>query len=142
MDPKKPKMDPKKENSSIKKSAMVVLGADRAITKSRGPKWRKKGKPGVITVCTGREGHTEKVQAIWQEDLKTDDVPDPEAFILVATEVAHMSSTQVRSLLDKLNSALEKEEKQAIARELVAEKMLSEVVVSYIVENENDLYLK
>jgi hypothetical protein len=120
---------------------LVVLGADRAMGRPERAKWRRPAKDGLVTVCIGRAGESQRVQEHYRADLAADLVPEPDSFLFVTREVGAVSSTVVRSELRQLHAAATLEEKRSAARRLVEQGYLHPAVASYILEHERDLYL-
>jgi nicotinic acid mononucleotide adenylyltransferase len=120
---------------------MVVVGADRALNRPERAKWRRPRPEGLVTVCVGRGGDTERVRACFSADLAANQVVDPASFILIDGEVSPVSSSQVRSELQLLHQAHGPEDKRRIARLLVENGFLHDRVAAYVLANEQDLYL-
>jgi nicotinic acid mononucleotide adenylyltransferase len=120
---------------------LVVLGADRAMGRPERAKWRRPAKEGMVTVCIGRAGESQRVQEHYRADLRANVVPDPHSFLFVTQEVGAMSSTVVRSELQRLHDAATAEQKRTAAQRLVEQGFLHSLVAAYILEHERGLYL-
>jgi hypothetical protein len=120
---------------------LVVLGADRAMGRPEQAKWRRPAKEGMVTVCIGRAGESERVQKQYSADLEAKLVPDPHSFLFITEEVGAMSSTVVRSELQRLHAAATAEAKQRAAQRLVELGFLHPLVAAYLLDHERDLYL-
>jgi nicotinic acid mononucleotide adenylyltransferase len=120
---------------------LVVLGADRAMGRPERAKWRRPAKEGIVTVCIGRAGESQRAHGAYRADLSASLVPDPSSFLFITQEVGAVSSTVVRSELNRLHAVATVEEKQSAAQTLVEQGLLHPVVAAYILEHEQDLYL-
>jgi nicotinic acid mononucleotide adenylyltransferase len=120
---------------------LVVLGADRAMGRPERAKWRRPAKEGMVTVCIGRAGESQRVQEQYRADLRANLVLDPHSFLFVTQEVGAVSSTAVRSELQRLHAASTTEQKRTAAQRLVEQGFLHPLVAEYILEHEGDLYL-
>jgi nicotinic acid mononucleotide adenylyltransferase len=120
---------------------LVVLGADRAMGTPERAKWRRRAKEGMVTVCIGRAGVSQRVHEQYSADVRANLVPDPQSFLFVTQEVGAVSSTIVRSELQLLHAATTALEKRTAAQRLVEQGFLHPLVAAYIVEHERDLYL-
>jgi nicotinic acid mononucleotide adenylyltransferase len=120
---------------------LVVLGADRAMGRPERAKWRRPAKEGIVTVCIGRAGESQRVQEHYSADVRANLVPDPQSFLFVTQEVGSVSSSVVRSELQRLHAAATSEEKGTAARRLVEQGFLHPLVAAYILEHERDLDL-
>jgi nicotinic acid mononucleotide adenylyltransferase len=120
---------------------LVVLGADRAMGRPERAKWRRPTKEGMVTVCVGRTGESQRVQEHYRADLRANLVPDPHSFLFVTQEVGPVSSTLVRSELQRLHAASTTEEKRMAAQRMVEQAFLHPLVAAYILDHEPDLYL-
>ena len=74
----------------------VIVGADRAMSRSGKGKWNSKSK--CISVCVGRKGTTEAVRQVFREDDEVGRVVNPD-FYIVDTELDDVSSTNIRKCL-------------------------------------------
>jgi nicotinic acid mononucleotide adenylyltransferase len=120
---------------------LVVLGADRAMGRPERAKWRRPAKEGVVTVCIGRAGESQRVQEQYRADLDANLVPAPSSFLFVTQEVAAVRSTVVRTELQRLHAVATAEEKRTAARSMVEKAFLHPLVAAYLLEHERDLYL-
>jgi nicotinic acid mononucleotide adenylyltransferase len=118
---------------------LVALGADRAMGKSERAKWRRPAKEGIITVCIGRAGGSQRIQEHYSADLRASLVPDPQSFLFVTQEVGTVTSSVVRSELQDLHAVATSEEKRIAAQRLVEQGFLHASVAEYILEHERDL---
>jgi hypothetical protein len=120
---------------------LVALGADRAMGKPERAKWRRPAKEGMVTVCIGRAGESQRVQEHYSADVRANLVPDPQSFLFVTREVGAVSSSVVRSQLQGLHGVTTSEEKRIAAQRLVEQGFLHALVAAYILDHEQDLYL-
>lgn len=116
----------------------VVVGADRAMSKGGKGKWAK-SHPGVITICIGRTGSTEKVQAAFKADVARNASIDPDSFLAVSIETENVSSTLIRTYLKQIRGPQSQAE---IAQQLVDKGYETLEVASYIVTHFDDLYIR
>jgi hypothetical protein len=130
---------PRRQREDIR--VLVVLGADRAMGRPERAKWRRPAKEGMVTVCIGRAGESQRVQEHYSADLGANLVPDPSSFLFVTQEAGAVSSTVVRSELQRLHAAATPEEKRSAAQWLEERGFLHPLVAAYILEHERDLYL-
>ena len=118
---------------------LVVLGADRVMGRPERAKWRRTPKEGMVTVCIGRAGESQKVLECYRADVSTNLVPDPRSFLFVTQEVGAVSSTAVRSELRRVHEAPTPEDKRAAAERLVEQGLLHASVAAHILEHERSL---
>jgi len=81
---------------------LVVMGPDRAMGRPEQAIWRRPGKEGIVTVCVGRAGETERVLEYYNEDVRANLIPDPSVFLFITQDVGGLSSTTVRQHLREL----------------------------------------
>lgn len=130
----------KKELDNASAKVAVIVGADRAMTKSNNAKWNKK--TNNITVCIGRKGTSiSEIKSAFVEDLKLGVVENPD-FYIVEKELDNISSTDVRTALAELDNTDTAQEKSDIIEGIVNKGWIKESVGKYILENLDDLYLK
>ena len=80
----------------------VIVGADRAMSRSGKGKWTSKSK--CISVCVGRKGTTEAVRQVFREDDEVGRVVNPD-FYIVDTELDDVSSTNIRKCLRHVDTS-------------------------------------
>ena len=120
---------------------LVVVGADRAMGTPARAKWRRAPKEGMVTVCIGRAGESQRVLECYRADVKANRVPAPHSFLFVTQEVGAVSSTAVRSELRRVHEAPTPEDKCAVAERLVERGLMHPAVAAYVLEHESRLYL-
>lgn len=130
----------------------VVVGADRAMSKSGKTKWTRRIFPrDAMLVCVGRQGDTEAVVAAANESTRKASMEDAGAdadadrpqFIMIEQEVAPLSSTLARQQLNRLLEATTPEQKETTTRELQSDCVLSAPVLQYFLTHmhEPDFFL-
>ena len=86
----------KREENWPHAKVAVIMGADRAMSRTGHKKWNTQTK--CVTVCVGRRGTTEAVKQAYLEDYKLDLVTNKD-FYIVDTELDNVSSTKIRKCL-------------------------------------------
>ena len=116
----------------------VIVGADRAMSRSGKGKWTSKSK--CISVCVGRKGTTEAVRQVFREDDEVGRVVNPD-FYIVDTELDDVSSTNIRKCLRHVDTSdCETETSNATALEVsVSQYDVSHDVSGTEQSQENDL---
>jgi len=112
----------------------VVVGADRATTKSGGFK-AKKPKNDLITICVGRPGTTEKIRA----SVQTLEPDFRKSFFLVEKEALDVSSTKIRKLLEDMRKDVVSKEETIL--KLIEGNYESKETAEYLISNIGILYL-
>ena len=92
----------------------VLVGADRAMSKSGQKKWKTKNK--CITICVGRKGKTDEIKKAYGEDCKHDLVTNANFFI-VDKELDNVSSTEIRRELRQAGESLRTQQNSGIAKD-------------------------
>jgi len=106
--------NPSFEKLHTNATRIVVMGADKILTKSKTPKWGKyansasKGTRNYLTLCVGRKGYSEDVLEKYNKDIKQG-VIDNKVFIYVDLNVRNISSTQIREVLWKYIEDVERQ---------------------------------
>jgi hypothetical protein len=104
-------------------------------------KWRRTPKEGIVTVCIGRAGESQKVLECYRADVSTNLVPEPRSFLFVTQEVGAVSSTTVRAELRQVHEAPTPEDKRTAADRLIEQGLLHASVAAHILEHERSLYI-
>lgn len=120
---------------------LVIVGADRIMSKDK-PKWRRKLKPDApITVCVGRGDSMDEIKRRWDEDKEQGLILHPDKFILIDASAQDVSSTLVRQHLKSLHGTIDPTGKRELMQDVVGQNLLFQNVSDYILANETDLYL-
>ncbi|WAR05999.1 NMNAT-like protein [Mya arenaria] len=118
----------------------VILGADRAMSRSGQGKWTSKGK--VTTVCVGRKGQTDGVKRVFLEDLRLGLVTNNDFFI-VDKELDNVSSTDIRKALEHVESGSGGNDTslKIAVDDLVEKGWVTENIGKYLLDNFENIYL-
>ena len=119
-----------KWEDNLKKTQIgVIVGADRAMSKSGQKKWKTKNK--CITICVGRKGKTDEIKKAYEEDCKHDLVTNANFFI-VDKELDNVSSTEIRRELRQAGESLSTQQNSGIAKDNLDNEKDTRIFVKYL----------
>lgn len=116
---------------------IVVLGADRAISKNGCPKWRRNKSTNIITIIVGRKGHTENLRTLFERDMADNRISNE--FYILDIETPDVSSTMIREKIAFLSEDNQSSLNTAF-KILVEENLINQNVFDYMIKNKDNLY--